>query len=185
VCIPSPASKETKITKISVRSRSKRPIIAVTLGWRLFYCDSPEKTLVRGESPLLSVTLNQSERRDIEFPLVRFAKISKSFMQNGRLDGNFKIEIRVTRALFEDSQEQTSMLSNRGSSLVSAHPESNTKEAIARVTNYPSAILPIRPCGNTACKWDGSCYTCQPQQGLVCDDSQGCTWCSIFDCVIG
>lgn len=78
------------ITKVALRNRSDRAVIAVKLGWRLFYNNSPKNILMSGESPFLGVPLNLKERRMIEFPLVSFAKISKSLLKNGRIDGDFK-----------------------------------------------------------------------------------------------
>jgi len=118
-----------KITKVDLRNRSDKAVIAVKLGWRLFYYDSPKNTLMSGESPFLGVSLNVKERRVVEFPLVSFAKVSKSLLKNGRVDGDFKIEVVVTNVLFGDNEEQTSQSSWRKSLLVSFLPSATRSGA--------------------------------------------------------
>jgi hypothetical protein len=113
------SERANKITKVALRNRSDKSVIAVKLGWRLFHYDSPKNTLMSGESPFLGVPLNVKERRVVEFPLVSFAKVSKSLLKNGRVDGDFKIEVVVTNVLIGDNEENTSQSSWRSSLLAS------------------------------------------------------------------
>lgn len=175
-----------KVTKVTLRNRSDKAVIAVKLGWRLFHYSSPKNTLMSGESPLLGVPLGVKERRVVEFPLVSFAKISKSLMKNGRVDGDFKIEVIVTDVIFEDSGEKTSKSGWRNSLLASFLPSatgSGAKRPIVEVVSY--AAPPIdEGCQNQECKYVEGCYQCQALNGTTCNPkgTGGCQSCEESAC---
>ncbi len=172
-----------KITKVALRNRSDKAVIAVKLGWRLFNYDSPKNTLMSGESPFLGVPLNVKERRVVEFPLVSFAKVSKSLLKNGRIDGDFKIEVVVTNVLFGDNEEKTSQSSWRSSLLASFLPSATrngAKEPLVEVVSYAAPPL-AEGCQNQECHWNGSCYSCKDLSGTGCSTS-GCESCTETAC---
>jgi hypothetical protein len=140
-----------------------------------------------GESPLLGVALNENERRDVEFPLVSFAKISKSLLKEGRVDGDFKIEVSVISVLFGDSEEKTSRLGRRETSLASFSFSASgysSKEASIKVTSYPSTITPLLECQDQECHFTGSCYECKALKGTGCS-TNACASCTETQCNLG
>lgn len=173
-----------KITKVALRNRSDKVVIAVKLGWRLFYYDSPKNTLMSGESPLLGVPLNVKEWRVVEFPLVSFAKISKSLLKNGRIDGDFKIEVVVTEVLFGDNEEKTSQSSWRNSLLASFLPsttKSGIKGPIVEVMSYTAPPI-VEACQDQECKFKNACYKCEELSGTSCSPN-GCESCTETACI--
>jgi hypothetical protein len=178
------SSKGGTVKKVSIRSRSNKPIIAVKLGWRLYYYNSPDKALMSGESPFLGVALNENERRDVEFPVVSFTKISKSLVKDGRLNGDFKIEVGVINVLLGDGEEKTSILSRSVSTLanfLSPSTAHSLKEAMVKVNSYTSVVT-LEACQNQECKWNGSCFQCQALAEVTCEPKPDCSECKETQC---
>lgn len=170
---------------MGLKNLSEKTVIAVKLGWRLFYEESHETILMSGESPLLGVTLKIKERREVEFPLVSFAKISKSLLKNGRVDGNFKIDVAVTDILFEDNEEKISKLSSGSrpsATFLSPATGYSSKGAIVMVTNRPTT-LKFDGCQNQQCQDNssGTCFECKSNTGTTCS-VQSCNSCTSGRC---
>lgn len=69
------ASKGLTITHVGVRNESRREVVAVKLGWRLFLKADPHTNLQEGETPLLGIPLSAGERRVVEFPVVTASRV--------------------------------------------------------------------------------------------------------------
>jgi hypothetical protein len=124
-----------------------------------------------GESPFLGVPLNVKGRRVVEFPLVSFAKVSKSLLKNGRLEGDFKIAVVVTDVLFSDNEEKTSQSSWRTALLASflhSTTLSGTKGPIVDVMSHTAPPV-VTGCPNQGCRWHHDSFICEPEMGSRCE----------------
>lgn len=133
-------SKGNTVTKVGLWNRSEKAVTAVKLGWRLFREDAPYTTLLNGETPLLGVTLSANERREVEFPVVSFAKASKGLLKNGEVNGNFIIEVTVTNYLFEDQSGEKISRGGKvpGASFLNSVTGSRLGKLIVNVKSEPT-----------------------------------------------
>jgi hypothetical protein len=189
------STKSDTITKVGIKNRSNKTVIAVKLGWRLVYNHNPSENiyynqpskniLMSGESPFLGVPLKVKEALEVEFPLVSFAKISKSLVNNGTLDGDFRIVVIVTDVLFSDDEGNTSNSSWRSSSITNSFLSAigyGPNYAIVKVASYPDVgPLPLEECQNQECKLSSGCYKCEALDLNSCSTSS-CDSCTERKC---
>ncbi len=96
------------ITKIGLVNLSPKTITAVKFQWYLFREESPEKIVVKGETPIIGAgEFKPNETREIEYPIVSFGKIYQPLVKNGKLEGQFVIEVAVNEILFDDGSKWT------------------------------------------------------------------------------
>ncbi|MCS6886004.1 MAG: hypothetical protein RMM17_13945 [Acidobacteriota bacterium] len=99
-----------RVDRVWLKNISNKPVIAVKLGWRLFTEKDRDSVLLRGETPLLGISLpayseETAKVKDpkLEFPLLTFTeKVIASLLKEKKLEGDYSIEVFVTEILFED-----------------------------------------------------------------------------------
>ena len=181
--VGSDASNGIKVTDVWLENRSSQDVAAVKIGWKLYERSNPSRILMSGETPqFLGVILAAGEKRVATFPVVSFAKIYGPLLRNGRIEGNYKIELWVTEVLFDGS--------NAGLAQSTSFPVHKTSWKDAKtdkVTKVASRPAPETDddfgCPNQECGWSNpqSCYTCFNNQGSSCSWSN-CSYCRSGRC---
>jgi hypothetical protein len=94
------------ITKVGLENLSSKTIAAIKFQWYLFREESPQKIAAQGETPVVGVGRFQpKETREVEYPIVSFGKIYKPLVKNGKLEGEFVIEVAVSEILYDDGSK--------------------------------------------------------------------------------
>jgi hypothetical protein len=99
----SESSKGLAATEVKIVNKTDRSVSGVKLSWRVFNYADERETLLQGETPLLAVALAPQERRVVQFPVVTFAKIYKPLLKEGKLVGDFNIEIQVSDVVYDEA----------------------------------------------------------------------------------
>jgi hypothetical protein len=146
------AAEGLTVSRVEIRNQSDRHVGSVKLGWRLFLKDSPDTTLLKGETPFLEVSLSPRHRRSVKYPVVCFADVSKSLAKGSRLDGDFIMEVSVADIAFESE-------SKRGQG-----------DATRSYSVKPASFQHGEPCDTGDCTETGGCQ------------NQSCTWNSASQC---
>jgi len=105
------ADKGLSITKVGVRNRSHKTVSGLKLGWRVVTLDDKLKVLASDDTPLLDVAIPPGESRAIEYAVANFAEVSRSFLRQGELFGDFQIEISVVQVIYGDYRRPVSLTS--------------------------------------------------------------------------
>jgi len=181
--VGSNASNGIKVTDVWLENRSSQDVAAVKIGWKLYERSNPSRILLSGETPqFLGVILAAGEKRVATFPIVSFAKIHGPLLRNGRLEGNYKIELWVTEVLFDGGNAGRPQ-----SPSFASHKTSWKGDKTDKVTKVASKPAPATDddlgCPNQECGWDNqlNCYTCFNNPGSSCSWSN-CSYCKSGRC---
>lgn len=91
------------IAAVRLKNNSGKAVSAVKFSWYLFRDQEPQKILRKGESPVIGVaSLASGSNRDVDYPIVSFGNIYKPLVKDGKLTGDFVIEVAVSEILYED-----------------------------------------------------------------------------------
>lgn len=91
------------ITSVRLTNNSGKPVAAVKFAWYLFREPDTKKILKQGESPVLVVKyFSGGESKVIDYPSVSFGNLYKPLVKDGKLDGDFVLEVAVAEILYED-----------------------------------------------------------------------------------
>lgn len=86
-----------------LKNNSGEPVTAVKFAWFLFLEKDSKNILKQGKTPVLTVPrLLDGASKVIDYPIVSFADIYKQFVKDGKLAGDFVIEVAVTEITYED-----------------------------------------------------------------------------------
>ena len=127
---------------------------------------------------------NLKGKREVEFPLVSFSKVSKPFLTDGKISGDFRIAVTVTDVLFADNEDKVSKLNWLNSSFANFLPTAaahSPSYAVVKVVSYPPTKTFAEGCQNQECKFSVDCYSCATLNGTGCDTS-GCSGCTENRC---
>lgn len=96
------------VNKVGLVNISSKTITAVKFQWYLFREESPEKVVSKGETPVIGIgEFQPKETRVVEYPIVSFGKIYQPLVKDGKLEGNFVIEVAVSEILYDDGSKWT------------------------------------------------------------------------------
>lgn len=200
--VTSEADKGLAITKIGVWNRSDKPVGSLKIGWRLLTLGEQPGVLANDETPFLVVAIAPGEWRVIEYPLGTFVNMSRSMLREGKLSGDFRLEVSVTQVVFSDTdsyagfllRKELITLSNkldlitpRNCELYRAKPAVQNDEVFflnASLRQYSINSAPF--CQNQDCSWNGQsgkdgCYMCQGANFFGCQVTS-CTSCTSTRC---
>lgn len=179
------SSNGVKVTDVWLKNRSHQDVAAVKIGWKLYERSNPSTTLISGETPqFLGVALASGEKRVITFPVVSFARIHGPLLRDGKVEGNFRIELWVSDVQFDNG-----FLQSRKSS-------SSIMRKAGWSTGRPTDVLKVTSklappdddddgaaCQNQECGWANrqNCYTCFTNTGSTCSWSS-CNYCKSGRC---
>lgn len=92
------------VVAIRIRNISSKSVTGVSFKWSLTNEKNPKVTLKEGETPLGNVgqELASTHESILTVPVFSFLDIHKKFVKKGRLEGNFRVDIAVSRLLFSD-----------------------------------------------------------------------------------
>lgn len=179
--VMSDAAKGLTVTEVSVENRSSHDVAAVKIGWKLYEKSNPSKTLLSGETPqFLGVALAPGEKRVITFPVVSFARIHGPLLRDGKVEGNFRIELWVSEVQFDNgiaAAENLSSFNMRTAGLKTG--------AAAKFLKVSSKPFRSRPedlgCPVRECRWSNQdkCYRCENQEASTC------SWTNCNNCASG
>lgn len=109
VSVTSDSARGLRVTKVGLSNRSSKPITAVSLSWYLTTADDTKTILKQGQTPLITPSggLPEGAEREIEFPVFSFAKVARTLVRNGELNGNFRVQVAVREVQYEDGSSWT------------------------------------------------------------------------------
>ena len=94
------------ITAVRLKNNSGKAVTAVKFAWYLFRDQEPQKILQKGESPVLGVTgLSDGSSKVVDYPIVSFGNIYKPLVKDGKLTGDFVLEVAVSEIIYEDGSK--------------------------------------------------------------------------------
>jgi hypothetical protein len=148
------ANKGLTVTKVGILSRSKT-VKALRLRWYLSTDSNREVILRQGETSEIQVVggVSAGEVREIEYPVVTFAKLYKS---SEVLKGDFIISIAVSDVKYDDGASWSEQAKSR---LDYMSPETEQAQALERAHLSRSAPALQQNC-YTTCHWATTHYEC-------------------------
>lgn len=195
------AYKGLAVTKIGLHNRSDKAATSVKLLWQLLRADDKETDkftkVSSDESPVLGVSISPDERQIIDFPVVKFADLIKSYTQEDKPTGNFRIELSVVNASYENSAKDIRDKNEKANIIkVSSQIDTSYLLRCQNFNDYTSS-LPTESifvkasfsltdsaalrCQHQICQWNGQtkegCFMCQgaPNFGCQVSSCQSCT----------
>jgi hypothetical protein len=132
------ADKGLTATKVSLLNRDSKDVTAVKLHWYLNETKNPGVLLLEGETQFIGIDLPAGENRELNFPVVSFAKIYKPLLRNGVLSGNYRIDIAVSEIKYADETSWKVGNPSRQDSFMAAHKR-----------------VGMPDCQNQGCVWNG------------------------------
>lgn len=91
------------IASVRLENNSGKAAASVRFTWYLFRDQAPRKILRKGKSPLLGLGgLANGSTRSVQYPIVSFGNIYKPLVKDGRLTGDFVLEVAVSEIIYED-----------------------------------------------------------------------------------
>ena len=91
------------ITSVRLKNNSGKGVAAVKLSWYLFREQDPKNILRKGETPTLGVSgLPAGASKGVNHTVVSFGDIYKPLVKNGKLTGDFVLELAVGEIVYED-----------------------------------------------------------------------------------
>ena len=195
------AYKGLAVTKIGLHNRSNKVATSVKLLWQLLRVDDKETDqfvkISSDESPVLGVSISPGERRIIDFPVVKFTDILKSYSKEDQPTGSFRLELSVVDASFGSSAKDlgdqneptdiTKVSSQVDTSYLLRCQNSNsytsalTLESIFVKASFNLIDSASEQCQHQICQWNGQtkegCFMCQglPNFGCQVSSCQSCT----------
>lgn len=89
------------VVGVTLLNAAHQPVETVALKWSLVNADT-DAVVAHGLTDSFGVDIDARRARKVKCPYLNFAKISQPLVKNGELAGNFRIEIGVDSARFED-----------------------------------------------------------------------------------
>ena len=94
------------ITSVRLTNNSGKAVTAVKLAWYLFRERDPKNILQKGETPVLGVKgLSAGASKGVDHPVVSFGNIYKPLVKDGKLTGDFVLEVAVREIIYEDGSK--------------------------------------------------------------------------------
>lgn len=92
------------VTSVGVWNRSPKLVTAVKLSWHLRTEEDPDTILQQGQTPPIKFWkgLPPGKQQGLKYSLVSFHKIYKPLLKGGVLKGNYRIDVAVSEAFYED-----------------------------------------------------------------------------------
>lgn len=81
--------RNLKLIGVMLDNRSTKVVQEIKLRWSITTREDEESVLAQGSMPYLEARIRPSEMREIETPVVNFAKELKSLIKEGILEGNY------------------------------------------------------------------------------------------------
>lgn len=94
--------KNLKLLGVRLRNRSSKSVQAVKLGWVVTPWEDEKTIIAQGSLPYLEIQIPARKARDVDTPVINFAKEVKSLIKEGNLAGNFFLKVRVSEVRFAD-----------------------------------------------------------------------------------
>src|SRR5918911_1702134 len=94
--------KNLKLIGVKLRNRSTKTVQAVKLRWFITTWEDEETIQAQGMMSYLDIQIPEQGVRDMDTPVINFAKEMKSLIKGGNLTGNFFFKVRVSEVRFAD-----------------------------------------------------------------------------------
>lgn len=148
------------VEKVELRNRSDKAVTSVKLKWLL--TADKRSSLADGETRWLTTSIPPGKTIELPHQVVEFSKIVRPFSKDGRLTGNFRIEVVVSEIEFEDGV--TWKIGDPGIEPVSTLDDGGA-------------------CANQGCLWSelGS-YICNTEVGTFCAVENNGKSCTVTRC---
>jgi hypothetical protein len=97
------ARQGLQVSVLELKNRSSKTIATVRFGWYIYRKDSPAEILASGRSPIIGIdNFRPGNVATLNYPVVRFAEAIEPFVSDGKLSGDFNIEVAVIEVQFDD-----------------------------------------------------------------------------------
>ena len=179
--VMSDAAKGLTVTEVSIENRSNQDVAAVKIAWKLYEKSNASKTLLSGETPqFIGVALGPGEKRVIIFPVVSFARIHGPLLRDGKVEGNFRIELWVSEWQFDNGNLETQNSSSFNMRNASVKIGASTKYLKVRSKPFRARTDDLG-CPVRECRWSNQdkCYRCENQEFSTC------SWTNCSNCTSG
>ena len=94
------------ITEVRLKNNSEKAAAGVKFSWYLFRDHAPQEILRKGESPVLGLEgLSAGRSKVVAYPIVSFGKIYEPLLKDGKLTGDFVLEVAVSEITYEDGSK--------------------------------------------------------------------------------
>lgn len=168
--VTSDACRGLAVTKVQLKNRSAKTVVAVRLTWDVVERSNPNHTLLQGQTSLiwLKAPLRAGEEVALEHPIIAFADIAASWLApgSGALSGEYRLQVSVSEVVYADGSRWTKAMEPAHSALGEASP-----------TPRASSM----GCPHQGCFWNPQyeCYTCRTSEGFGCTIQRGdCLQCT-------
>lgn len=108
--VTSDAARGAEVTKIKVKNNATKSVASMMIGWYLINEDDKESTiLLSGKTQPIEIPqgLPVGGIREIQQPIMSFARVHRPLLRGGVLTGNFRIDVMVSDAVYEDGTTWT------------------------------------------------------------------------------
>jgi hypothetical protein len=130
------------VSRIMLENNSTKTVSAVKLEWYLMTEQDRSVVLQQGQTPFVapSGALPPGKYKELEFPIVSFAKIYQPLLKNNVLAGDYRIEVGVAEIQYDDGSSWTAKTETAPAA------ESNAAHAI-RVAQCPGQRCQLQSTG--------------------------------------
>jgi hypothetical protein len=168
------------VTAVRLNNISSKPVRAVKLGWTLSE-EGGGKVLKSGETSLIPLdsALGVASNRIVKAQVISFLEIYKPLLKNGRLDGNFRLDVGAIDVLFDD---QSAWHLGDRVGMGATNLERVTSVVYSKDAS-PITVTPLElpmACAHQKCAFDGT-----PPPSYSCggsDNEEFCTNCGVSCC---
>jgi hypothetical protein len=95
--------KNLQLTHVTLKNFLAKTVLGVQLKWFVTLKSDPTKILPPpGYTGLFEANLQPGATEKVESPLLKFSQAVKYLLHDGRLDGDFLLQVRVFEVEFED-----------------------------------------------------------------------------------
>lgn len=161
------ADKGLAVSRVGLRNRSPRAVIAVKLHWYLMDRGT-RNVLLDGDTGQVQVDLQPGENQVLSFPVVTFSKVYRPLLNGITLSGDYRIEVAAVEATYADT---------------SVWVKGGGEEISYRRVGYARST-PLFGCQGQGCAWAGAqgSYVCVANANTFCSVGNGGESCTETRC---
>jgi len=160
VFVVSVANKDSAVVSFEVFNNSQKDVKAFRLKWLVYANDDSQKILKEGKTPYIRLfdKLVPGKGAKIKYSAISLRKFYQSFVKNGRLDGNFQVDLMGDDVKFVDNLSWN--IGDGKQNYTNIKFEKSSKSSTPSKSFTPCSMTRCKSIPNTDIK-GGVTYTCE------------------------
>lgn len=160
VFIVAVSNRDAAVTNFDVFNNSSKDVKGFRVKWLVYGDENRQKVLKEGETPFIKFfdKLTPGKGGKVKYSATSIRKFYASFVENGRLDKDFQVELMIDEVKFEDGS--TWKIGDGKSNYTSVKFEKRAKPLTSPKLLTPCSMTRCKSVPNTDIK-GGVTYTCE------------------------